>query len=70
MEYVFINYVAGRMVRVDGKEWGITNSTLIVEKGHHIFDLGAPANYQPPSIERIVQNTTIISPLMINDFHA
>lgn len=68
MEYVFINYVTGRLVRVDAKEWGITNSTLMVEKGHHIFDLGEPPNYQPASVQTVVQNTTIISPLIINDF--
>ena len=68
MEYVYVNYVTGRLVRVDGKDCGITNSTLMVEKGHHVFDLGAPPNYQPPSVQRVVQNTTIISPLIINDF--
>jgi len=68
MEYVFINYVTGRLVRVDGKDWGITNSTLIVEKGHHIFDLGEPPNYQPASVHKVVQRTTIASPLIIDDF--
>jgi hypothetical protein len=70
MEYVFINYVTGRLVRVDGKEWGITNSTLMVEKGHHIFDLGEPPDYQPASIQTVVQGTTIVSPMIIDDFQS
>lgn len=68
MEFVFINYVTGRLVRVDGKEFGITNSTLMLEKGHHIFDLGEPPDYRPAAVQTVVQNTTIISPLIINDF--
>jgi hypothetical protein len=68
MEYVFINYVTGRMVRVDGKEWGITNSTLMVEKGHHIFDLGEPPDFRPASVQTVVQNTNIVSPVIIDDF--
>ena len=70
MEYVCVNYVKGRLVRVDGKDVGITNSTLRVETGHHIFDLGEPQNYLPASVEKLVQNTTIISPLIINDFQS
>jgi hypothetical protein len=68
MEYVFINYATGRKVRVDGQEWGITNSTLMVQKGHHIFDLGEPPDYQPASVQTVVENTNIVSPLIINNF--
>jgi hypothetical protein len=68
MEYVYVNYVTGRSVRVDGKESGMTNRTLLVEKGHHIFDLGEPGDYRPASVQRVVQNTTSLSPLIINDF--
>jgi len=69
MEYVFISYHTGRKVRVDGKEWGITNSTLMVEKGHHKFDLCDPFDYDPPSVEKVVQNTTTVTPLIIDEFH-
>ena len=69
MEYVVISYPTARKVRIDGQDAGFTNDTLMVEKGHHIFDLGAPPDYQPASVQRIVQSTTSIGPLIINDFH-
>jgi hypothetical protein len=68
MEYVYINYVTGRSVRIDGRESGMTNCTLLVEKGHHRFDLGEPCDYRPASVQRVVQNTTSLSPLVIDDF--
>ena len=70
MEYVVVTYLADRKVRIDGQAAGFTNDTLMVEKGHHIFDLGLPQDYQPASVPRIVQNTTSIGPLIINDFHS
>jgi hypothetical protein len=69
MEYVVVHYPTARKLRIDGQDAGFTNETLIVEKGHHIFDLGQPADYQPPSVEKTVQNTTSVGPLIIDDFH-
>jgi hypothetical protein len=68
MEHVVIIYPIPRKVRIDGQDAGFTNDTLMVERGHHIFDLGDPQDYQPPSVERVVQSTTSIGPLVINDF--
>lgn len=68
MEYVVVSFPAARKVRIDGQDAGFTNDTLMVERGHHVFDLGAPQNYQPASVQRIVQSTTSIGPLIINDF--
>ena len=69
MEYVKVSYPTDRNVRIDGQVAGITNDTLMVERGHHSFDLGEPQDYQPPSVRKNVQNTTSVSPLLIDDFH-
>jgi hypothetical protein len=69
MEYVVVNYPTARRVRIDGKDAGFTNDTLKVEKGHHIFDLGEPPDYQPASVPKLVQNTTEVGPLILDDFH-
>lgn len=69
MEYVVVTYPTERDVRVDGQVAGKTNDTLMVDRGHHIFDLGEPQDYEPPSVERNVQDTTSVGPLLIVDFH-
>lgn len=69
MEYVVVTYTVDRTVRVDGQEAGITNDTLMVEKGNHVFDLGDPQDYQPASVEKVVQGTTSVGPMIIKDFH-
>jgi hypothetical protein len=68
MEYVVVSYSGDRNVRVDGQVAGKVNDTLMVERGHHIFDLGNPQDYQPPAVEKNVQNTTTVTPLIIDDF--
>ncbi len=70
MEYVVVSYSTNRNVRIDGQVAGKTNDTLMVEKGHHIFDLNDPQDYQPPSVEKNVQDTTTVTPLIINDFES
>jgi hypothetical protein len=42
MEYVLISYPTTRNVRIDGQLAGKTNDTLMVERVHHMFDLGEP----------------------------
>ena len=69
MEYVVVRYPQVRDVRIDGQTAGKTNATLMVEKGHHIFDLGEPLDYAPPTVEKNVQNTVPEAPLIIADFH-
>lgn len=68
MEYVVVSYPIDRDVRVDGRVAGKTKDTLMMERGHHRFDLGNPLDYQPPSVEKNVQNTTAVTPLVIVDF--
>jgi hypothetical protein len=69
MEYVVVAYPTQRTVRIDGEDAGFTNETLRVERGHHLFDLGAPLNYRPSSVEKTVKDTTVIEPLVIDEFH-
>jgi hypothetical protein len=68
MEYVVISYPTNRNVRIDGQVAGKTNDTLMVERGHHLFDLGEPEDYQPKSVEKDVPRTTVVMPFFINDF--
>jgi hypothetical protein len=68
VEYVVVSYPKLRKVRVDNKICGNTNAKLMVEAGHHTFDLGDPTDYKPASVERIVLNTTSVTPLRIKDF--
>jgi len=70
MEFVKVSYPTDRNVRIDGQVAGMTNDTLMVGRGHHSFDLGEPRDYQPSSVEKNVQNTTSVSPLVIDDFHS
>ena len=68
MEYVKVSYLMDRKVRIDGQVAGLTNRTLMVERGHHKFDLGEPVDYDPGFIEQDVQDTTGLSPLVIDGF--
>jgi hypothetical protein len=69
MEFVVVNYPEVRDVSIDGEVAGKTNDTLMLERGHHTFDLGIPKDYEPESVEKNVQDTTEIIPLIIDDFH-
>lgn len=68
MEYVVVCYPTGRNVRIDGQIAGQTNDTLMVDRGHHMFDLGEPQDYQPAAVEKEVQGTISVSPLLVDDF--
>lgn len=69
MEYVVVTYPVDRDVLVDQEVAGRTGDTLMVEAGHHVFDLGEPHDYSPESVEEVIENTTALSPLVIEAFH-
>lgn len=69
MEYVVVSYPVERDVVIDHEVAGRTGDTLMVEAGHHVFDLGEPHDYNPDSLVRVVENTTALSPLVIEAFH-
>lgn len=64
-EWVVAVFSAARPVEVDGTVTGLTNEAFIVQRGTHLFDLGAPPNYEPPSITCSVAGTTQSSPLIL-----
>ena len=65
MEYVIVEFNEERDALIDGQIAGKTNQTLMVEEGHHVFDLGDPRDYSPESQEIAVENTTSINPLRV-----
>jgi hypothetical protein len=64
LEYVIVTYPGNRAVYVDGKQNGKTNDVLRLSRGTYVFDLGAPADYEPASQKVLVKDTGI-QPLTI-----
>ena len=65
MEYVKVIYPQERSVYVDGGENGSTNTSIRVDEGTHVFDLGEPKDYAPESQEVAVEGTTMLKPMEI-----
>jgi hypothetical protein len=65
MEYVIVKFPESRTVLIDGEEGGLTGRILLVEKGTHLFQLNDPQDYQPPSNQQVVANTTFVKPLEV-----
>ncbi|HUL14094.1 MAG TPA: hypothetical protein VLU73_18235 [Methylococcaceae bacterium] len=65
MEYVIARYPVERDVFIDWQAAGKTNRILMVEKGHHRFDLGRPGDYTPDSHDLTVESTTELTPLIL-----
>ncbi len=65
MEFVVVTFPTRRTVFVDGAAQGETGQVLRVQTGTHIFDLGEPANYTPPSQRIRVIGTSPANPLVV-----
>ena len=65
MEFVIVQYPESRDVYIDEQLAGKTNESLLVEEGHHQFDLGIPGDYLPLSQEFVVEGTTELTPLVV-----
>ena len=65
MEFVLVTFPTLRPVRMDGAQQGQTGQIIGVQRGTHIFDLGRPQDYAPPSVQTIVANTSQMQPLVI-----
>src|SRR2546421_694844 len=50
---------------MDGAQQGQTGQTIAVERGHHIFDLGDPQDYEPESAPATVAGTSQTQPMII-----
>jgi hypothetical protein len=46
----------GRAVFIDNQNQGMTDTSLSVAEGLHVFDLGLPANYLPPFQEVFIED--------------
>ena len=64
-EYVKVNYPRRRNVFIDGTRNGYTNKLLRVSSRRMTFTLSEPPNYSPNSVTKIVKNTTVLNPLVI-----
>lgn len=67
MEYVIVKFPESRGVLIDDKLSGQTNQTLMVEEGHHEFNLEGDG-YTPESQNELVQNTTAEYPITVEFF--
>jgi hypothetical protein len=65
MEFVTVSFPDDRDVFIDGTAGGGTNQTLQVEAGTHTFHLGTPHDYKPARHRPVVQNTSIIQPMVV-----
>ncbi len=65
MEHVLVVYPTDRLVYIDDEKCGYTNCILHVDAGTHTFTLGPYSNYTPESQEIIVEDTTMLEPLVI-----
>jgi hypothetical protein len=65
MEFVFVTYPRLRDVFMDGAQQGQTGQTIAVQRGHHIFDLGDPQDYEPESARATVAGTSQTQPMII-----
>jgi hypothetical protein len=65
MEFVLVTFPTLRPVRMDGARQGQTGQIIGVQRGTHIFDLGSPQDYAPPSVQTIVASTSQMRPLVI-----
>jgi hypothetical protein len=65
MEFVIVKFPTKRFVYIDDEKNGRTNQVLRVDAGTHVFDLGPLPNYRPASRKVLVQNTTVLDPLVV-----
>ena len=70
MEFVIVRLDdLKRRVFIDNQRQGMTGARQGVPEGMHIFDLGDPVDYTPPSQEIEVTGTSAANPMVI-DFTA
>jgi hypothetical protein len=65
MEYIYVDFREQRRVLVDDTECGDTNKTLRVQRGTYTISLDGDADYEPPSQQVTVANTTFDDPMRV-----
>jgi hypothetical protein len=68
IEFVKVTFPTDRFVYIDDEQNGKTNDVLRVDAGTHIFDLGNLKNYRPAQRKVVVQDTTVLEPMVIAFF--
>jgi hypothetical protein len=67
VEYLVVTFDEDRGVIVNsGTGAWRTNQILMLEAGTYVIALAPPANYSPPGIWLVLDNTTVIAPSEIN----
>ena len=64
-EYVLVSYREPRRVFIDGADCGATGDILRVDTGRHRFHLGAPFDYGPLEVVRLIEDTNPLAPEII-----
>jgi hypothetical protein len=62
MEYVTVTFPTARQVLINGKQSGMTNQILHVQRGTHVFTLEGDQNYSPASHRVALGYTSSIAP--------
>ena len=65
-QFVMVSFSEDRGVLAGGNPLGQTNSLLTVNTGTHTFTLEDPQDYDPPSQQRKVANTSVANPLRLS----
>lgn len=64
-EFVQVTYRDPRRVFIDGADRGATGDILRVDTGWHRFHLGAPYDYVPDEVVRVIRDTNPLAPELI-----
>jgi hypothetical protein len=63
-EWILVEFPEIRTVLVDGTPCGQTNKPTLVQRGTHAISLDGTQNFTPPSITKLVVNTTKAKPMV------
>ena len=66
MEYVRVIFSEQRIVTIDDVDTGrATGDVIDVERGRHIISLKGPPDFQPPSYQVTIENTSALEPVEV-----
>ncbi len=64
-EWILVQFPESATVLVDDTPCGLTNKPLLVQRGTHKISLGGiQSSFSPPSITKLVVNTTHANPMI------
>lgn len=66
MECVRVIFSEQRIVTIDDVDTGqATGDVIDVEGGRHIISLSGPPDFQPPSRQVTIENTSVLEPFIV-----